>query len=92
MFVDIATVPAVCPSLDVCTSQIHWLTDNAATGRRNANPHWSPDGSSLVFTDRPSIDEPNADMVMMRYGGTERRQIFTSPNFDYRPAWGRSRP
>jgi Tol biopolymer transport system component len=87
-FVDIATVPATCRSLDACTARIHWLTDNAATGRRNANPQWSPDGSSLVFTDRSSIDEPNADIWAMRYGGTERRQISTSPNFDYRPAWG----
>jgi hypothetical protein len=90
-FVDIATVPATCRSLEVCTAKIHWLTDNGATGRRNANPQWSPDGSSLVFTNRSSIDEPNADIWTMRYGGSKRRQISTSPNFDYRPAWGSSR-
>jgi Tol biopolymer transport system component len=89
-FVDLATVPATCRSLATCTAKIHWLTDNGATGRRNANPQWSPDGRNLVFTDRSSIDEPNADIWTMRYGGSQRRQISTSPNFDYRPAWGTS--
>ncbi len=89
-FVDIATVPATCTSLADCTAKITWLTDNADTGRRNANPQWSPDGRSLVFTDRSSIDEPNAEIWTMRYGGADRRKISTSPNFDYRPTWGRS--
>lgn len=87
-FADIATVPATCPSLAACTAKIRWLTDNGASGRRNANPQWSPDGSSLVFTDRSSIDEPNADIWTQRYGSSKRRQISTSPNFDYRPSWG----
>jgi Tol biopolymer transport system component len=88
-FADIATVPATCRSLAVCTARIHWITDNGATGRRNANPQWSPDGSSLVFTDRASIDEPNAQIWTMRYPTGVRRLISTSPNFDYRPTWGR---
>lgn len=71
-----------------CTKQITWLTDNADSGRRNANPEWSPDGSSIVFTDRPSIDDQNAEIWTMRYGGTDRNKISTSTNFDYRPAWG----
>jgi len=88
-FADIATVPSTCQPLTACTARIQWITDNAATGRRNANPQWSPDGSSIVFTDRSSIDEPNAQIWTMRYGGGPRRLISTSPNFDYRPAWGR---
>jgi Tol biopolymer transport system component len=88
-FADIATVPATCASLSACTAKIHWITDNGATGRRNANPQWSPDGSSIVFTDRSSIDEPNAQIWTMRYPGGPRRLISTSPNFDYRPTWGR---
>ena len=88
-FVDLATVPATCAPLADCTAKIHWITDNAATGRRNANPQWSPDGSSLVFTNRSGIDNPNADIWTMRYGGTTRTQISTSTDFDYRPAWGR---
>ena len=90
-FVDLGFVPATCSSFADCRSKITWMTDNSATGRRNANPQWSPDGSSLVFTDRPSIDDPNAEIWTTRYGGTEsqRRKISTSINFDYRPAWGR---
>jgi Tol biopolymer transport system component len=88
-FVDLATVPATCTPLTDCASKIHWITDNATTGRRNANPQWSPDGSSLVFTNRSGIDNPNADIWTMRYGGITRTQISTSTNFDYRPAWGR---
>jgi Tol biopolymer transport system component len=88
-FADIATVPATCRSLARCTERIHWITDNGTTGRRNANPQWSPDGSSIVFTDRASIDEPNAEIWTMRYPGGPRTLISTSPDFDYRPAWGR---
>ena len=87
-FVDLATVPATCTSLADCTSKIRWLTDNQATGQRNANPQWSPDGTSLVFTDRPSINDENANMWTMRYLGTDRRKISTAPTFDYRPTWG----
>jgi Tol biopolymer transport system component len=87
-FLDLGTVPATCRSLSDCTSKIRWLTDNAATGRRNGNPQWSPDGTSLVFTDRASGAEPNAEIWTMRYPESTRRKISTSPNFDYRPTWG----
>jgi Tol biopolymer transport system component len=90
-FIDIGFLPATCPSVDDCTSKIVWMTDNSAIGRRNSSPQWSPDGSSLVFIDRPSIDDPNAEIWTTRFGGTEeqRRNISNSVNFDYRPAWGR---
>ena len=65
-----------------------WLTDNAATGRRNANPNWSPDGSSIVFTDRDSIDVSDAEIWTMRYLGTQRQRISNSPDFDFRPTSG----
>jgi Tol biopolymer transport system component len=87
-FVDIATVPTTCGSLADCTTKIVWLTDNAATGRRNANPQWSPDGSSIVFTDRASIDVNDVEIWTMRYLGTQRRKISNSPDFDFRPSWG----
>jgi WD40-like Beta Propeller Repeat len=90
-FVDIATVPATCPSLSACTASIHWLTDNRASGRRNANPQWSPDGRSLVFTDRPSVDVENADVWTMRFGSERRHRVSTSEQFDYRPTWGAHR-
>jgi Tol biopolymer transport system component len=90
-FADIGFLPATCNSVEDCTSRIVWMTDNSATGRRNSSPQWSPDGSSLVFIDRPSIDDPNAEIWTTRFGGTEtqRRNISNSVNFDYRPAWGR---
>jgi Tol biopolymer transport system component len=87
-FLDIGTVPATCQSLSDCTSKIRWLTDNAASGRRNGNPQWSPSGRSLVFTDRASGAEPNAEIWTMRYPKSDRRKISTSPNFDFRPTWG----
>ncbi|MBI4940370.1 MAG: PD40 domain-containing protein [Actinobacteria bacterium] len=87
-FVDIATVPTTCGSIQDCTSKIVWLTDNATTGRRNANPQWSPDGTSIVFTDRASVDVSDAEIWTMRYLGTQRRKISNSPDFDFRPTWG----
>lgn len=87
-FADIATVPATCRSLAACTARIHWLTDNAASGRRNANPQWSPSGKSMVFTDRASVDIENADIWTMRFGSTHRHRISTSQQFDFRPTWG----
>jgi hypothetical protein len=41
-----------------------------------------------VFTDRPSVDVEDANIFTMRWGSTQRRQISTSPEFDYRPTWG----
>lgn len=89
---DLGFVPATCASVVKCAAHIVWMTENRATGRRTSNPQWSPDGSSLVFTDRSSIDNPNAEIWTVRFGGAEsqRRLISTSPNFDYRPAWGMS--
>lgn len=87
-FVDLATVPATCRSRSACADRIHWLTDNAASGRRNANPQWSPDGRRLVFTQRPSIDVENAEIWTMRFGRGGRHRLTHLPAFDYRPAWG----
>ena len=91
-FADIGFVPATCASLADCTAKIVWMTDNGATGRRTSNPQWSPDGSSLVFADRSSINEPNVEVWTMRFGGieAERRNISNAVNFDFRPAWGNS--
>jgi hypothetical protein len=62
--------------------------DNKASGRRNANPHWSPDGRDYVFTDRESIDTEDVQIWTTEYGTDERREISTSQRFDYRPDWG----
>lgn len=66
-----------------------WLTDNEASGRRNANPHWSPDGRDYVFTDRANIDTEDVQIWTARFGTDERREISTSKRFDYRPDSGR---
>jgi dipeptidyl aminopeptidase/acylaminoacyl peptidase len=86
---DLATVPANCGSLAACTRQIRYLTDNGTSGRRSSNPSWSPDGSHIAFAARPSIEVENADIWTMRYDGTALHQVSTSPEFDYRPDWGR---
>jgi hypothetical protein len=87
-FVDIATVRATCRSLKVCSHRIHWLTDNRVSGRRNANPQWSPYGKRLVFTDRAGIEVENADIWTMTFATGRRHRVTTSPAFDYRPTWG----
>ena len=59
-------------------------------GRRNANPHWSPDGRDYVFTDRANIDTEDVQIWTTRVRHrAERREISTSARFDYRPDWGR---
>jgi Tol biopolymer transport system component len=88
-FVDLGFVPATCTTPTACRKAIVWLTDNRASGRRNANPHWSPNGRNLVFTNRANIDTENVEIWTMHYGSTQRRQISNSPRFDYRPDWGR---
>jgi hypothetical protein len=88
-FVDLGTVPVGCNGVKQCRKKIVWLTDNEASGRRNANPHWSPDGLDYVFTDRANIDTEDVQIWTTRYGTDERREISTSKRFDYRPDWGR---
>ena len=92
-FVDLGTVPVGCNGVKQCRKKIVWLTDNEASGRRNANPHWSPDGRDYVFTDRANIDTEDVQIWTARFGTDEPnqfREISTSPRFDYRPDWGRS--
>ena len=38
-FVDLGTVPWLCNGVKQCRRKIDWLTNNKASGRRNANPH-----------------------------------------------------
>ena len=88
-FVDLGAVPWLCNGVKQCRKKIDWLTNNKASGRRNANPHWSPDGRDYVFTDRESIDTEDVQIWTTEYGTDERREISTSQRFDYRPDWGR---
>ena len=77
-FVDLGTVPVGCNGVKQCRKKIVWLTDNKASGRRNANPHWSPDGRDYVFTERASIDTEDVQIWTARFGTDERREISTS--------------
>jgi len=91
-FVDLGTVPWLCNGVKQCRKKIDWLTNNKASGRRNANPHWSPDGGDYVFTDRENIDTEDVQIWTTEYGTDEpgqSREISTSKRFDYRPDWGR---
>jgi hypothetical protein len=88
-FVDLGTVPWLCNGVKQCRKKIDWLTNNKASGRRNANPHWSPDGRDYVFTDRANIDTEDVQIWTAEFGTDERREISTSKRFDYRPDWGR---
>jgi Tol biopolymer transport system component len=87
---DLATVPATCPTLTACAAKIRYVTHNGSSGRRNANPAWSLDGKRIVFTDRASEQTVNAEIWTMRHDGTRWRRVTSSPEFDYRPDWGRA--
>ena len=86
---DLATVPVTCSSLDACTSAIHYVTDNGMGEGRASNPAWSPDGKRIAFAGRPSVNDPNCEIVTIKYDGTARRVVSTSTRYDYRPDWGR---
>lgn len=88
-FLDIATVPANCPSLAACTAQIRFLTHNAGVEQlRNGNPTWSPTGREIAFTNRTSLEAPTPDIWSMRYDGSHRQQISHSAGLNYSSEWG----
>lgn len=87
---DLATVPVTCTSLAACAAAIHYVTSNGMGTGRASTPAWSPNGKRIAFTGRPSINDLNAEIITMKYDGTDPRVVSTSPGFDYRPDWGRS--
>ncbi len=74
-----APCPWLCNGAKQCGKKIDWLTDNKASGRRNANPHWSPDGRELRVhrpgehrhRGRPDLDGRVRDRTS---GGRSRRR------------------
>lgn len=84
---NIATVPADCPSLPVCTRQIRYLTANAPDGSTSSfNPGWSPDGSRVVFTE--TANGAYGDIFTADARGRDRRRVSAGPLHDFRPNWG----
>jgi Tol biopolymer transport system component len=83
---DIATVPVDCASLVACTGQIRYVTHNGASPTVSADPAWSPDGRRLGFAEWS--DSTPADIWSVRPDGSDRRQVSTSPLWDFLPSWG----
>jgi TolB protein len=86
----IATVPANCSSDYDCARRVRLLTSPGSAPVDNFNPDWSPDGQGIAFVrfhgfpDRPPI----GDIWTMRWDGSDKRQVSTSPLFEFRPNWG----
>jgi len=84
---NVATVPVRCGSLAACTRRIRYVTRNGAGPVWSTNPSWSPDGRRIVFAEFD--DTTFADLWTVRPDGSDRRQVTTSPLWDFRPSWAR---
>jgi hypothetical protein len=61
---NVATVPATCPTLAACSAKIRYLTSNAPDGPANStNPAWAPDGSRIALAEWtfPAPGDPSTD-------------------------------
>ena len=86
--VDISTVPTTCTSLEDCTNRIVFVTTNGTGPARSFVLAWSPDGRRIAYVEFLPGDEsrpPSGDIWTIRPDGTGRRQVSTSPRFDFRP-------
>ncbi|MBN2383520.1 PD40 domain-containing protein [bacterium] len=67
--------------LDVETGMEKVLTDRGG----NCRPAWSPDGRYIAYVS--TVTDGKGDIWTMRADGTDKRQITTSPDYDYCPTW-----
>jgi TolB protein len=92
---NIATVPATCRTLAICTRQIRYLTGNPPDGATTSfNPAWAPDGSRIAFAEAtfPSPEETGtdwfADIFTIDPDGRHRQLVSQNPEWNFRPNWG----
>ena len=87
----VATVSAV-PQPGEGFSPVRYLTSPHLLPVENFNPTWSPDGRQIAyvtFSFDESADPPvTGDIWRMRWDGTNKKEVTSSPLFDFRPAWG----
>lgn len=92
---NIATVPATCPTLAICTRQIRSLTANPSDSATTSfNPAWAPDGSRVAFAEFtfPGPEETGtdwyADIYTVDPDGRDRRLVSPGAEWNFRPDWG----
>jgi TolB protein len=92
---NIATVPATCRTLAICTRQIRYLTANPANDVTTSfNPAWAPDGSRIAFAEAtfpPPGDTSTdwyADIYTIDPDGRDRRLVSPGAEWNFRPNWG----
>jgi Tol biopolymer transport system component len=92
---NIATVPATCPTLAICTRQIRYLTANPSDSATTSfNPAWAPDGSRIAFAEAtfpPPGDTSTdwyADIYTVDPDGRDRRLVSPGAEWNFRPDWG----
>lgn len=72
-----------------------WTMNSDGLGQANLTkttlveyePHYSPDGTKLVFTKNLSINELNSDIYVMNADGSGVRNLTNNRSIDQSPAW-----
>lgn len=64
------------------------LSSDRTGGRPDAEPTWSPDGTTVAFVQARSGAEGRADLWAVSADGIGLVRLTRSPGFDLSPAWG----